>query len=224
MADRADFDLVSIYDKLFNAYGQQHWWPGLDPFEICVGAILTQAVAWKNVEKAITALKDAGMLSVKAISKASLGQLAQHIRPTIYYNEKARKLQCFTAFLQKEYDGRLERLFALSVEEMRDQLLRVRGIGQETADSIILYAAKKPSFVVDAYTRRVLKRLGLINGNETYGSLRKLFMTSIPSDVKLYNEYHALLVRHAKQRCRLRSPLCLGCPLNGGCVYFSKAR
>ncbi len=224
MASRVSLGLISIYDKLFEAYGEQHWWPGEDPFEISVGAILTQAVAWRNVERAIAALKKAGLLSVEAIAQASLGELAEHIRSTIYYNQKAKKLRCFSIYLIREYHGDLSELFALSVAEMRGRLLLLRGIGEETADSIILYAAKKPSFVIDGYTRRVLKRLGLINGNETYGSLRKLFMTSIPSDVNLYNEYHALLVRHGKERCRLRSPLCLGCPLNEVCVYPSKAR
>ncbi len=224
MLDKKNKSLISIYEKLFEAYGEQHWWPGLDPFEICVGAILTQAVAWKNVEKATAALKKAGILSVEGIAKASLGQLARHIRPTIYYNQKARNLHCFSYFLQKEYNGGLEGLFALSVQDMRDQLLLVRGIGEETADSIILYAAGKASFVIDGYTRRIMKRLGLINGNETYATLRKLFMTHMPTDVNLYNEYHALLVRHAKERCRLRLPFCSGCPLSQMCVYVSTAR
>ena len=217
-------DLVSIYTQLFAEYGEQHWWPGRDPFEIIVGAILTQQVTWKNVEKAIDALRAAGLMDPKAILRAPLDEVAALIRPTIYYNQKAKKLNSFLQFLQQQHHGDLADLFALSVSAMREEVLSVHGIGEETADSIILYAAEKLSFVIDAYTRRIMQRLGLIGGNESYAALRALFMESIPRNVKLYNEYHALFVRHAKVRCRSRALLCSECPLGGICTYAATTR
>ena len=217
-------NLTLIYNRLFSAYGEQHWWPGLDPFEIIIGAILTQQVTWKNVEKAIAALKASGLMEPEALLHAPLDEVAALIRPTIYYNEKAKKLRSFLLFLQERHHGDLSDLFALPMPAMREELLSVHGIGEETADSIILYAAEKPSFVIDAYTRRIMQRLGLIGGKEAYAALRALFMESIPRDVKLYNEYHALFVRHAKEHCRSRAPLCLDCPLSGVCTYAATTR
>ena len=217
-------DLIGIYDRLFSAYGEQHWWPGSDAFEIIVGAILTQQVAWKNVEKAIDALKGAGLMDPETLLRAPLDEVAALIRPTIYYNQKAKKLRSFLQFLQQHHHGDLADLFALSVPAMREELLSVHGIGEETADSIILYAAEKPSFVIDAYTRRIMQRLGLISGTEAYAALRALFMQNIPADVKLYNEYHALFVRHGKERCRSRAPVCSGCPLADVCNYAATAQ
>jgi endonuclease III related protein len=217
-------NLLAIYERLFQAYGNQNWWPGLDPFEIAVGAILTQAVAWRNVEQALASLKSAELLSVEAISSVSLARLAEHIRPTVYYNQKAERLNSFSTFIKANYQGDLSNLFRLPVAEMRKQLLLVNGIGPETADSIIVYAAHKPSFVIDGYTRRIIKRLGLIDGDESYAFLRELFMKSIPLDEKLYNEYHALLVRHGKERCGLSSPACIDCPLRAMCTYSSTTR
>lgn len=217
-------DLLLIYKQLFSAYGEQHWWPGRDRFEIIVGAILTQQVTWKNVEKALAALKAAGLLNPETLLRASLDEVAALIRPTIYYNEKAKKLRSFLLFLQERHHGDLSDLFSLPLPTLREELLSVHGIGEETADSIILYAAEKPSFVIDAYTRRIMQRLGLIRGKEPYSSLRALFMENIPRDVKLYNEYHALLVRHGKERCRSRSPLCLDCPLSNICKGSSRLR
>ena len=217
-------NLLAIYKRLFSAYGEQHWWPGFDPFEIIVGAILTQQVAWKNVEKALAALKAAGLLNPETLLHAPLDEVAPLIRPTIYYNAKAKKLHSFLLFLQERHHGDLADLFALSVPAMREELLSVHGIGEETADSIILYAAGKLSFVVDAYTRRILQRVGLIGGAEPYAALRDLFMENIPRDVKLYNEYHALFVRHGKERCRSRGPLCSSCPLGDVCAYSATAK
>ena len=217
-------DLLVIYKRLFSAYGEQHWWPGLDPFEIIIGAILTQQVAWKNVEKALAALKTADLLSPETLLHAPLDEVAALIRPTIYYNAKAKKLRSFLVFLQERYHGDLSNLLSLRVPALREELLSVHGIGEETADSIILYAAEKPSFVIDAYTRRIMQRLGLISGMETYAALRALFMENIPRDVKLYNEYHALFVRHGKDRCRSRAPLCSGCPLSDMCAYAATAK
>ena len=217
-------NLTLIYNRLFSAYGEQHWWPGSDPFEIIVGAILTQQVAWKNVEKAIAALKSAGLMAPEKLLHAPLDEVAALIRPTIYYNEKAKKLRSFLVFLQERHHGDLSDLLSLLLPALREELLSVHGIGEETADSIILYAAEKPSFVIDAYTRRIMQRLGLISGTEPYSSLRALFMESIARDVKLYNEYHALLVRHGKERCRSRGPLCSDCPLSDVCAYAATAK
>lgn len=217
-------NLTLIYNRLFSAYGEQHWWPGSDPFEIIVGAILTQQVAWKNVEKAIVALKSAGLMDPERLLRAPLDEVAPLIRPTIYYNAKAKKLHSFLLFLQETHDGDLEDLFSLSIPALREELLSVHGIGEETADSIILYAAGKLSFVVDAYTRRILQRLGLIGGKEPYGMLRDLFMNNIAPEVKLYNEYHALFVRHGKERCRSREPRCSDCPLRHMCHYAATTK
>jgi endonuclease-3 related protein len=217
-------DFLLIYKWLFSAYGEQHWWPGSDPFEIIIGAILTQQVAWKNVEKALAALKAAYLLSPETLLHAPLDEVAALIRPTMYYNAKAKKLHSFLLFLEEKHHGDLTDLFSLSIPVMREELLGVHGIGEETADSIILYAAGKPSFVIDAYTRRILQRLGLISGTEPYAALRDLFMENIPRDVKLYNEYHALFVRHGKERCRSRGPLCSDCGLGDVCAYVATAK
>ena len=224
MGSRMPPDLLAIYKGLLAAYGQQHWWPGSGPFEIIVGAILTQQVAWKSVEKALAALKAADLLNPETLLCAPLDEVAALIRPTIYYNEKAKKLRSFLSFLQERHHGELSDLFALPVAAMREELLSVHGIGEETADSIVLYAAEKPSFVIDAYTRLIMQRLGLIGGKESYAALRALFMEKIPRDVKLYNEYHALLVRHGKDRCRSRVPLCSGCPLGDMCAYTATTK
>ena len=216
--------LLEIYHRLYAAYGPQHWWPGEGPFEVIVGAILTQQVGWRNVERAIAGLKTAGLMDPESLARAPLEQIARIIRPTGYYNQKAKKLKAFLDFLDVRYNADLNKLFSLPVDKLREELLSVRGIGEETADSIILYAAEKPSFVVDAYTRRILTRLGVINGEESYGEIRELFMKNLPKDVPLYNEYHALLVRHGKERCLKRSPRCAGCPLADMCRASTEAR
>ena len=216
--------LLEIYHRLYAAYGPQHWWPGEGPFEVIVGAILTQQVGWRNVERAIAGLKTAGLMDPESLARAPLEQIARIIRPTCYYNQKAKKLKAFLDFLDVRYNADLNKLFSLPVDKLREELLSVRGIGEETADSIILYAAEKPSFVVDAYTRRILTRLGVINGEESYGEIRELFMKNLPEDVPLYNEYHALLVRHGKERCLKRNPRCAGCPLADMCRASTEAR
>ena len=214
--------LLLIYENLLSAYGPQHWWPGADPFEVIVGAILTQRVAWSNVEKAIAFLKEAGMMNPQRLDEARLPEIVALIRPSIYYNTKAEKLRAFTRFLAERYDGDLKKLFQLDLPSLRAELLSVHGIGEETADAIILYAAGKPSFVVDAYTKRILSRLGLIEEKQRYRMVRDLFMENLPLDLSLYNEYHALLVRHGKERCRSRVPLCLGCPLEKPCAFAGR--
>jgi endonuclease-3 related protein len=206
---------MEMYDRLFEAFGPQHWWPGRTRFEIVVGAVLTQNTNWLNVERAIENLKKQGRLSLDGILKCK--ELPKLIRPSGYYNVKARRLRALCEHIQEQ--GGLEAMFDLPIDELREGLLSVKGIGEETADSIVLYAAEKPVFVVDAYTRRVLARIGLIEGNEAYAHVQRLFMDSIPKDVQLYNEYHALLVKLGKAACKKREPDCASCPLNNLCDY-----
>jgi endonuclease-3 related protein len=210
--------LRSIYKTLLEAYGPQHWWPGASPFEVVVGAILTQRVAWSNVERAIASLEDAGLMDAASLAQAPVDRVASLIRPCLYYNTKAAKLKAFLDLLFERHGGDLCRLLDLRADSLRLELLSVRGIGEETADAIILYAAGKPSFVVDAYTRRILSRLGLVKEKIRYVELRTLFMEALRPDATFYNEYHALLVRHGKERCRPR-PLCAGCPLLARCSF-----
>lgn len=204
--------LVKVYERLYGAHGPQHWWPGDGPFEVIVGAILTQSAAWTNVEKALVNLKAAGMLSPEGLIGIEEGELASLVRPSGYFNEKARKLKTFACLLRDRFGGDLNCLLATPAEELRPLLLSCHGIGPETADSILLYAAGQPSFVIDGYTRRLFSRLGFDPSSDTYEGWRSLFMGSLPPDSTLFNEYHALIVRHGKERCRKR-PLCDGCVL-----------
>ncbi len=215
--------LRAVYTALLETYGAQHWWPGATPFEIIVGAILTQRVSWSNVEQAIAALKEAGLMDPASLAGASLERVASLVRPCLYYNAKAEKLRAFLDLLFERHGGDLSCLLALPMDSLRGELLTVRGIGEETADAIILYAAGKPSFVVDAYTRRILTRLGLVEERVRYNELRGFLMASLPADVAMYNEYHALLVRHGKERCRPR-PACAGCPLWARCAFAERAK
>ena len=208
--------LQDIYHRLMAEHGPQHWWPAEEPFEVIVGAILTQSTAWSNVEKAIANLKAAQALSPGALRQLSLAELARLIRPSGYYNAKALKLKSFVDWLGEHYDDDLDRLFASDIDHMRQQLLAIHGIGPETADSIILYAADKPVFVIDAYTRRIISRIGLASNSGSYAAYKTLFMSNLPADAQLFNEYHALLVRLAKTVCRTR-PLCQQCCLNDLC-------
>ncbi|MBI2909386.1 MAG: endonuclease III domain-containing protein [Chloroflexi bacterium] len=199
---------MEIYGRLAAEYGPQHWWPADDPFEVMVGAILTQSTAWTNVEKAIANLKRADALSADALYRLPLSELAILIRPSGYYNAKARKLKAFVTEFVENYEANLERLFAPDAETLRERLLAIYGVGEETADSIILYAAKKPIFVVDAYTKRVVARLGFTPVG--YADIQAIFMDNLPLDERLFNEFHALFVSHGKDRCRKR-PLCPCC-------------
>jgi endonuclease-3 related protein len=210
--------LLRIYHHLLDTYGAQSWWPGESPFEVIVGAILTQSVAWSNAERAIAALRQSDLLTPEQLTQAPIETIASLIRPCLYYNQKARKLKAFLSFLEGRYSNNLSSLLCLNVPDLRQELLSVWGIGEETADAIILYAAKKPSFVADAYTRRILQRLGIIDEKATYADIRSLVMKSLPTDVSLYNEYHALLVRHGKERCRSHRPVCEGCPVSTLCT------
>ncbi len=206
---------LEIYHRLYDHFGPQHWWPGDTPFEVMVGAVLTQNTNWTNVSKAIDNLRRAGVLHFTALDALPASQLAEYIRPAGYYRLKAGRLQNLLTMIRERFDGDLDRLFALDIEELRRQLLSVSGIGPETADSIILYAAGKPIFVVDAYTHRILSRHDCIDEDADYHSIQEMFMDRLPADAKLYNEYHALLVRLGKDFCKKRRPRCVGCPLDG---------
>ena len=205
--------LRTYYDALFEAHGEQHWWPGETPFEVVLGAILVQNTSWVNAERAIANLRRAGLLSPAALEKMPCATLARLIRPSGYFRQKARKLHEFLGFLRREYQGSLGRMFQTPTPRLREQLLSVHGIGPETADSILLYAGHHPIFVVDAYTRRILKRHGLTHGKESYEELRGLFERSLPKDVSLFNEYHALIVHTGKEYCRSREARCANCAL-----------
>jgi endonuclease III related protein len=208
--------LYTFYDALFRIHGPQHWWPGRSRFEVIVGAILTQNTSWTNVELAIRNLRHAGLLTPGAIERVDQDALALLIRSSGYFRQKARKLKEFVAFLRRNYEGSLTRMFRTPTETLRGQLLAVHGIGPETADSILLYAGEHRVFVVDAYTRRMLERHGLVDARAGYEQIRALFETSLAgADSSLFNEYHALIVHTGKRFCRTREPLCSECPLGG---------
>ncbi len=208
--------LSDIFKTLLNRYGHRHWWPGETAFEVCVGAILTQNTNWSNVEKAIENLKKAGLLTVEGFSGITKDELALMIRPAGYFNVKAQRLLDFVNFLKNKHNNNIDLLFANRWQETRNELLSVRGIGPETADSILLYAGNKPSFVVDAYTRRIFSRLGLVEEGICYDDLRIFFMERLPQDTTLFNEYHALIVQLGKENCRSK-PRCSDCCLLNCC-------
>jgi len=216
------------YNKLFKAFGPQHWWPGDTPFEVIVGAILTQNTAWINVEKAIHNLKKARLLNPRKLHDLSQKELAKYIRPAGYFNIKAKRLKYFLNYLFDNYSGSLNRMFygasrlcrrrkhgntVASVHKLRRELLQVNGIGPETADSILLYAGNHPVFVVDAYTKRILSRHRIISQDADYHEVQGLFMKNLPHDVEIFNEYHALLVMVGKDFCKNKKPRCSKCPL-----------
>ena len=210
--------LFDIYNRLFTFYGPQYWWPAEEPFEVMVGAILTQSASWRNVEKAITNLKAAGVLSPAELRRLSLPEIATLIHPSGYYNAKSRKLKALAKWLGDGYGDDIARMAAQGTEKLRRQLLSVYGVGPETADSIILYAANQPVFVIDAYTRRIIDRLGFASGQGSYQVYQVLFMNNLPGDAKLFNEYHALLVQLGKEVCR-KLPLCARCCLSDLCHH-----
>ncbi len=205
-------DLMRIYERLNGHFGDLHWWPAEEPFEVTVGAILTQNTAWANVEKAIAALKGKHLLSPAALSRIDEGILADIIRPSGYYNVKAKRLKSFVRFLREEYAGDMGIMSAEELPILRNKLLGVSGIGQETADSILLYACGKPVFVCDAYTRRILERHRLIDGDADYRRIQEMFMDHLPHDTALFNQFHALIVNTGKTFCR-KVPKCDPCPL-----------
>jgi len=202
--------LELVFDTLYNYFGPQHWWPGDSPWEIAVGAILTQQVAWSNVEKAIKTLKDNGVLDLKQILNADPDQIKILIKPVGFYNQKATRLLGFASYVFKKY-GNIETMLDRPTFDVREELLSIKGIGKETADSILLYAGGHPVFVIDAYTNRLARCL-CISGVEDYNLLQAVFESMIPKDVQIYNEYHALIVRLGKEHCRAK-PMCYGCPV-----------
>jgi endonuclease-3 related protein len=204
--------LRQVYEQLLSAFGPQHWWPGESPFEVLVGAVLTQNTSWKNVARAIDNLRDADVLSAASMYNLAPDELAELIRPAGYYRLKAKRLRNLLELIMREHDGSLEAMFATDLTTLREQLLSVNGVGPETADSICLYAAEMPTFVVDAYTARVLKRHGWIEPEADYYAIKEHFESQLDDDVQLFNEFHALLVRVGNQHCR-RTPKCDGCPL-----------
>ncbi len=204
--------LTDVYDRLFQAYGPQGWWPGESPLEVMIGAILVQNTSWKNVEKAIRNLTRGGLLSVGELHDVPEDELQELIRPAGYYRIKARRLRHLLDFLVDRYGGSLRRMFKTELSTLRRELLGVHGVGPETADSILLYAGHLPTFVVDTYTHRVLARHGWIGFDAGYDEIKEHFEDNLPEDVALYNEFHALLVRVGHVHCR-KTPRCEGCPL-----------
>ena len=211
--------LTEIYRRLLDAYGAQGWWPAESRFEMIAGAILTQAAAWRNVELALDNLRSAGVWDWWAVHGTSADELAELVRPSGYFNAKARKLKAFASHVCDGYGGDLDDMLAADTATLRRELLGIYGIGPETADDILVYAAGKPSFVIDAYTVRILKRVGLqpVEG-ENYGGWQAMFHAGIPADAQVYNEFHALLDRHHKEACAKNNPRCVGCCLQDICA------
>lgn len=203
---------MDIYRKMLGHFGPLNWWPGDSAFEVCIGAILTQNTAWSNVEKAIANLKSACCLSPQAIETVSPQKLTELIRPSGYYNQKAKKLKTFVRFFADEYGLSFKRWQAEPFDISRKKLLTVNGIGPETADSILLYALEKPVFVVDAYTRRIFSRHKFFPENSSYEQMQNFFTRHLPEEIPLYNEFHAQIVYTGKTYCKTK-PACDGCPL-----------
>lgn len=227
-------NLKLIYKSLNSHLGPRHWWPvteegklhpeysggpknGKQQLEVCLGAILAQNTSWNNAEKAITELNKNNLIDVKKIIKIKNDELAKIIKSSGYHNQKAGKLKNFCGFLAKNYDGKLDIFFKKDMKKLRNELLSINGIGPETADSIILYAARRPVFVIDAYTKRIIGRVGCREG--TYDELQGLFMQNLPNSEKLFNEWHALLVEFGKRICK-KEPLCEKCPIKKYCRYY----
>lgn len=204
-----------IYGLLYNHFGSQNWWPAETPFEVMVGAVLTQNTNWSNVEKAIENLRMAGILNYDSMKECSLEELAQLIRPSGYYNLKAKRLKNLLEMIKTQYGADLDGLLQDDLYSAREKLLQVKGVGPETADCILLYACRLPAFVVDNYTHRVLSRHNLIEEETDYETLQSFFTDSLPARSELFNEFHALLVKVATTYCRKTKPLCDQCPLQG---------
>ena len=205
--------LIKAYNLLFSFFGPQNWWPAETDLEMMVGAILTQNTNWNNVERAILKLKEKSLLSIQKLNQIPASTLAEYIRPAGYYNLKVKRLKNLINFIVDKYNGTIDNLFALDTQEIREELLKVKGIGLETADSIVLYGAGRPIFVVDTYTHRIVTRHGFIEEEAGYNDLQSFFMDNLSHDVELFKEFHALIVKTGKNFCK-RYPLCSKCPLN----------
>ena len=206
------FPAKAVYDALFARWGEQHWWPAESRLEMMIGAVLTQNTAWTNVEKAIENFRQNGALTLEALQNCTTEQLAQWIRPAGYFNQKAQRLKELTEILCTRFNGSLDALFSLETETLRKELLSWKGIGPETSDSILLYAAERPVFVVDAYTQRFLLRHDWITEKATYDEIAQAFTAQLPPRAPHFNEYHALIVRLGKEHCKSK-PQCENCPL-----------
>ena len=205
--------LMEIYNLLLSSFGPQNWWPAETELEMMVGAVLTQNTSWNNVEKAILNLKEKSLLSIQNLSQIPSSLLAEYIRPSGYYNLKAKRLKNLINCIVNKYNGDITTLFSLETETIREELLMVKGIGLETADSIVLYGAERPLFVVDTYTHRIVTRHGLIEEEAGYNDLQSFFMDNLSHDVDLFKEFHALIVKTGKDFCR-KKPSCSECPLD----------
>jgi endonuclease-3 related protein len=206
--------LMEFFNAMLAAFGPQNWWPGDSPLEIMIGAVLTQNTNWKNVERAIDNLRREKMINIEKIVMAQPKLLAELIRPAGYFTVKAKRLKNLMNHIWKNFRGDLDQFFDLPVSTLREELLSISGIGPETADDIILYAANKPTFVVDTYTYRILLRHHLISQDDEYMTIKELFEDNLPADVDLFNEYHALIVAVGKNYCKKTNPTCENCPLN----------
>ena len=212
--------LFSLYNQLLAQHGHRKWWPAGTPFEVALGAILTQATSWRNVEKAMENLRNADAFTAEQIASISQAALERLIRPSRYFRMKAQKVRAFVDYIAERP---LHVMFQQDVPELREELLSIYGVGPETADTIILYAAGKPSFVVDSYTYRLFSRLGWVEGRYNYAKLRALFMDNLPHDVDLFNEYHALIVGHGARICHKKTPNCQECRLRETCAYYQSS-
>ncbi|SFU98962.1 endonuclease III domain-containing protein [Alicyclobacillus macrosporangiidus] len=213
--------LMDLYRRMYAAFGDRGWWPAETAEEVVIGAILVQSVAWSNVVKAIGRLRERGLLGLEALHAAPVEVVAECVVPTRYYRAKAQKLKAFAAHVHERHGGSLERMFEQDTDALREELLSIYGIGPETADDILLYAAGKRSFVIDAYTKRIFSRLGLVDERIGYEPLRAWFMRHLPADVALYNNYHALIDAIGHHFCSARRPACASCPLLPVCRYAS---
>ena len=215
--------LEELYERLLESHGPQHWWPGDGWFEIMVGAVLTQAASWKNVEMALDNLKAAGALSPEAIRRMDVNELAALLYPSGYYNAKAKKLKSLAQFIGGRFSDSIERMMESDVHSLREELLGVHGVGRETADAIILYAVGKARFVIDNYTKRILSRIGAFEKDASYSTVQRLFEENLAPEIDKYSEYHALLVRHGNSVCTTK-PMCDRCCLVDLCETGRNAR
>jgi endonuclease III related protein len=205
--------LQEVYQRLLDAFGPQNWWPGDTHFEMMVGAILVQNTNWQNVKRAINNLREADLLDPHALNDVPDEELEELIRPAGYYRIKARRLRSLIRFFVERYGGSIEAMFRTPLDQLRRELLGVHGVGPETADSILLYAGSLPTFVVDAYTHRILSRHAWIDLESDYHQIQEYFHDHLPADAAMFNEYHALLVNLGKHYCKKSKPLCKTCPL-----------
>ncbi|MCL0030701.1 hypothetical protein M1N55_01470 [Dehalococcoidia bacterium] len=215
-------NIINIYYILLDNYGNQNWWPvtGGGKFEIIVGAILCQNVSWKNVQTSLELLKINNLWNYRAIYQSNFEHLSECIKSSRYFNQKAQTLKNFMALVIEDFNGQEEKLFSLTLRDLRNTLLSINGIGPETADDIIVYAALKPSFIIDQYTKRIASRVGITPLNNSYSEFQTIFEKKLPKDQKLYGEFHALLDKHGSNICTKKNPLCEKCCLQNICKHY----